>query len=417
MFARPSSLRFSGLLLAGGVLLLAGCQPVADYRLNMTYVAVQKKQNGVTLSTAQLQNLKGVLQTAFGTPDKPQLPGVEGLELDKILNPSKLEVAAGRVGRDQTGRARGLYRKHCAHCHGITGDGAGPTAEFLNPYPRDYRRGLFKFKSTKATHPPTPDDLMRILVNGIPGTAMPSFKLLQRDELDALIHYVRYLAIRGEVERLLIASMVTELDEGELLFDPSAEASAQADQITAIQETISAVAQKWIDAPSQVTPVPPPPENVSIEESIQRGREIFYGAVAQCVKCHGPAAIGDGVTNDYDEWIKELDPKNPETYETLMIPAGAHPARPIIPRNLRLNVFRGGRRPVDLYWRIHNGIAGSPMPAASMEDPKSPDQSIPRKTLRPDDVWHLIRYVRSLPYEPLSNPLKSYAPTNQRERN
>ena len=29
-----------------------------------------------------------------------------------------------------------LYREHCAHCHGISGDGVGPTAVFLNPYPR-----------------------------------------------------------------------------------------------------------------------------------------------------------------------------------------------------------------------------------------------------------------------------------------
>jgi hypothetical protein len=41
-----------------------------------------------------------------------------------------------------------LYRLHCLHCHGVSGAGDGPTAPFLYPRPRDYRKGLFKFTST-----------------------------------------------------------------------------------------------------------------------------------------------------------------------------------------------------------------------------------------------------------------------------
>ena len=36
-----------------------------------------------------------------------------------------------------------LYRQQCLHCHGVSGGGDGPTAEFLNPLPRDYRKGIF----------------------------------------------------------------------------------------------------------------------------------------------------------------------------------------------------------------------------------------------------------------------------------
>jgi hypothetical protein len=89
------------------------------------------------------------------------------LDVSKLLDLSKLKLAAGRVGSDSTGRPRGLYREHCAHCHGITGDGNGPTASFLNPYPRDYRAGLFKFKSTPSGFRPLHDDLKRIVVEGI----------------------------------------------------------------------------------------------------------------------------------------------------------------------------------------------------------------------------------------------------------
>ena len=94
---------------------------------------------------SQLTEVDELLTASFGTPDDPIVPAVEGAEL---LDLHKLKMAAGPVGSDEDGSPRGLYREHCAHCHGITGDGNGPTAAFLNPYPRDYRPGKFKFKST-----------------------------------------------------------------------------------------------------------------------------------------------------------------------------------------------------------------------------------------------------------------------------
>ena len=106
--------------------------------------------------------------------------------------------------RDAVAGPRGLYREHCVHCHGITGDGAGPTSAFLNPYPRDYRRGLYKFKSTQRAAEPTTDDLMRTLTDGLQGSYMPSFKLLPEVDRRALVEYVKYLSMRGEMELTLL---------------------------------------------------------------------------------------------------------------------------------------------------------------------------------------------------------------------
>ena len=39
------------------------------------------------------------------------------------------------------------------------------------------------------------------------------------------------------------------------------------------------------------------------------------------------------------------------------------PPRNAIPRNLREGSYRGGRRPIDIFWRVSAGIAGTPMPA------------------------------------------------------
>ena len=68
-----------------------------------------------------------------------------------------------------------LYRRNCLHCHGVSGAGDGPTAPFLYPTPRDYRRGIFKFTSTPYMKPPHRDDLRRTIKNGLHGTSMPSF--------------------------------------------------------------------------------------------------------------------------------------------------------------------------------------------------------------------------------------------------
>ena len=76
----------------------------------------------------------------------------------------------------------------------------GPTTAFLNPYPRDYRRGIFKFKGTVREDRPTTEDLLRTLTDGLQGSAMPSFKLLPQVDREALVEYVKYLSMRGEVE-------------------------------------------------------------------------------------------------------------------------------------------------------------------------------------------------------------------------
>jgi hypothetical protein len=76
--------------------------------------------------------------------------------------------------------------------------------------------------------------------------------------------------------------------------------------------------------------------------------------------------------------------------------------RTIVPRNLRHGVYRGGRRPLDLYYRIYAGINGAPMPAA-------------KGAVSPEDIWHIVNYVRSLPYE-FDGELGADRPLIARER-
>lgn len=412
---RPSSLwgrasrRCAFLTALSALSLLAGCgSPAATFQPANVYILKQEREVKAPIPAEQKGEIADTLAALFGTPDRPHVPALADVDLTGVLDQRLLDVAAGPVGVDASGRPLGLYREHCAHCHGVTGDGRGPTAAFLNPYPRDYRMGLFKFKSTPVGAKPTHADLKKVLVEGIPGTAMPSFRLLEERQLEALIHYVRYLSIRGEVERSLIEQAAQmDFEGGEQLVDLDAlggEPSEELDaQLTGIKDTVATTIERWREADEKALQVEERPVLDDKTAAIDRGRELFYGKIANCFSCHGDSALGDGQTNLYDDWTKEIEPANPEALAAYL-EAGALEPRFLLPRNLREGTYRGGRRPLDIYWRIRNGITGAEMPAAPMKTESDP---VDKKGLTEEDVWCLVEYVRNMPYEPASLPQHS----------
>lgn len=403
------------LLLAVGAV-VAGCgAPEAQFHLDRVYIhkTLGEPESGEQADKLgdQLKNLKDIVTSLFGTPDEPHVPQLADVDVNAVMNEELIHMASGPVGRDESGTPRGLYREHCAHCHGVNGDGAGPTAAFLNPYPRDFRMAKFKFKSTPLGSRPTHDDLRKTIISGIPDTAMPSFRLLAEDEIDALADYVKYLACRSEVERRLVSDVLTDVDEGEPIVDmelKEKDAAAFQEQVASVKEIVTTVITQWANAGANITEVPAPPQNWTSQESVAHGRQLFYGTVANCIKCHGLLGVGDGETADFDDWTKEIDEKNPASKAPEFLALGVEEPRllsprPIRPRNLRSGVYRGGRRPVDLFLRVKNGIEGTPMPAA------------PSSGLSPADIWSIVAYVRSLPREAISTPT-GYEIEIERER-
>lgn len=428
---------FSSLLIASSLLsTMSGCGKTQkpEFRLNMPEMVTAE------IIPQHQQEIADTLAGLFGTPEEPFVLASTGLDI-KLLR-----LAAGEVAGYEPGVKRGLYRQHCVHCHGINGDGHGPTAMFLNPYPRDYRKGIYKFKSTYNPDRPADKDLYHVLYDGIPGTSMPSFALLPDQEIAALIEYVKYLSIRGQMETALIGYVSEELqynpitgvaeDSPEGRLDPA----NNPDQRTAIEEMLTEIVEGWEAAntqrivPEQETLPVDTRTAAQIAESAEKGRVLFYGERANCVKCHGPTALGDGQQNDYDIWMKEnvafreatdklpesiaelkktLRDLDGEPYEEAELQLASmqkdlavrekvvetlFPVRNAIPRNLRLNTYRGGRRPVDFFWRIHQGIAGTPMPATGPAAPGA------QGTLTEEEMWNIVDYLRSLPYEPASQP-------------
>src|SRR6266568_506209 len=44
-------------------------------------------------------------------------------------------------------RGRSVFNRYCISCHGVDGDGRGPTADWIDPRPRILTSGTFKFRS------------------------------------------------------------------------------------------------------------------------------------------------------------------------------------------------------------------------------------------------------------------------------
>ncbi len=382
---------------------VAGCgRPDVRFALNREQQPPPKDKESEAVREVQDQAVVDVLHVMFGTPDAPVAWGGTGVS---GLDERKLRLASGPADDPQ---GRGLYRRHCVHCHGITGDGNGPTARFLSPYPRDFRFAMFKFKSTTPDGAkPTREDLARTLREGINGTAMPSFKvLLRNDEIEALVEYVVYLGMRGRTELQL---RNPQLNDAGLVSDNNIEKFEDRTEEVYAKIIADAVAEAelatWGQAQQQVFALPSREEAKIANED---GAKLFAGAPGkdgknrvECMKCHGPTALGDGpsASENFDKW-------NEPKWKLIQAGSGPDaisrqfnlPLQRLSPRNLRLGVYRGGRRQVDVFRRIALGIFPSGMPAnASIKDGKV-DTSDPTK-LQPHEIWALVDYVLSLPYQ------------------
>ena len=173
---------------------------------------------------------------------------------------------------------------------------------------------------------------------------MPNFRLLPKQEIQAVVDYVIVLAQRGELEYQLAVE---------------AEASEELDP-DYVPEVVEVVGTRWVDATHSLTqPLTPEPELT--EERIALGRVAFLSK--GCNKCHGED--GRGHTKDNigkDSW----------GFSTRAA-------------DLTSGMLHGGQEPIDIYRRIMNGINGTPMPGF-----KSALES------EPETIWNLVSYVLSV---------------------
>ncbi|MCC2642173.1 MAG: hypothetical protein K0S45_2586 [Nitrospira sp.] len=162
-----------------------------------------------------------------------------------------------------------VYARRCAGCHGTKGDGKGPSAPFLNPKPRDFTTGLFKFTATAGKNSlPTDADLYLTLTHGLWGTSMPSVQEISERQRWAVIQYIKTFSNR------------------------------------------------WTKEPAG-QPISIPLEPPVTPDSIERGKATFQ---TNCALCHGDGGKADGPLSGpgmlMDDWGEPVKPAH------LTLPAG-----------------------------------------------------------------------------------------------
>ena len=329
-------------------LLITGCQRQSE----LEYVSsLEVKKLDPELQTEIVK----VLLDKSGTPARTKMVGYKyhvspqaenGEKLSKEQRKNTSKKSKERLSRDrevqrQLHLGAAVYTRRCMQCHGVTGDGAGPAADYMYPRPRDYRKGIFKFTTTPYGSKPRRSDLEATIKRGIRGTSMPSFKLLSEEELEAVVEYVLALTHRGELEE----SLAYEVDSEEEL-DPDV-----------IPEFIDEIEEAWEEAEiSEVHPLTLQPEFT--EEHVERGRKAF--SAKGCVKCHGEDGRGQTKGNiGTDGW-----------------------SFPTQAADLTSGMLHGGQKPIDIYRRILSGINGTPMPGfkSLLQD-------------NPETTWDLVSFV------------------------
>lgn len=294
----------------------------------------------VTVPANLREDLDRFIRDTFGTPAQPKIAGDE-----------ETSTLAAGLGLTEERLAAGsrLFRDRCQECHGLTGDGRGPTAPWLTPHPRDYRAGLFKFTSTGKK--PTRADLFHTITTGLKPSGMPAFNLRTEEERERLVDYVMFLSVRGKTEFEVLKTLLVHGEEG-LSGDVTDEATS----------VLKAELRAWAAADSQVIPANSPgyaDGSPELAESIRRGHALFLDPKGGgCVTCH--ADYGRDAKYQYDVWGTRIKPAPLTEIQK-----------------------KGGDAPEQLFRRIRGGIPPSNMPTSMLSD---------------HQVWDLVAFVRALPY-------------------
>ena len=109
-----------------------------------------------------------------------------------------LAVAIAPIAAPAADLAKGkeTFKMYCATCHGETGKGDGPGAQGLQPSPRDFTKGQFKFDANKNGKTGEDADLKEVIKKG-PGAFggapfMPAWEgTLSDADIENLIAVIR----------------------------------------------------------------------------------------------------------------------------------------------------------------------------------------------------------------------------------
>lgn len=162
---------------------------------------------------------------------------------------------------DAAARGRRVFDRYCVSCHGVEGDGRGPTAAWIDPRPRVLTSGVYKFRSTPSGSLPTDADLLRTVTRGLHHTFMPRWAPLSAHERSDVVQFVKTLSPRFTAEPAGAAIVI-------------------------------------------------PPRPTFTGELRAKGREVWDRM--QCASCHGDTGKGDGPSASTlrDDWGYAVVPRD-----------------------------------------------------------------------------------------------------------
>jgi mono/diheme cytochrome c family protein len=256
------------------------------------------------------------------------------------------EALKGRdVESSRLAEGKKIYEEYCVGCHGVKGDGKGVAARFLDPAPRDFTSGIFKFAAVPSGQLPRDEDLLRTLRHGLPGSSMPSWQLLSEQERLSVLAYIK-------------------------TFSPVWKENAAGNPIAVSDD---------------------PYRSDGVEgarRAVARGREVYH-VIATCWQCHPTYATQAEV----NEWAKSNDAGKVElradAARSSLVTDGW--GRPLMPPDFPKRRMKAGTSLQDLYRTIGAGIGGTAMPMW-------------KDGLEEKDLWALVYYVKSLADQRLRRP-------------
>ena len=354
-----------------------------------------------TLSSEDRAEYAKNLGEMFGTPAHPKVSGLEPAALKAADDSLTAETVVQTLRLDEATLAEGSrhYRMHCLHCHGLEGNGRGPTGPWVNPPPRDYRLGIFKYTSSNQeqnARKPRRADILHVLAFGIEGTSMPSFNVLSIDEREELASYVIHLSLRGDVEGQTMTDQLAAVAEskGAAATDAKRFKAQLREDLPkptmrqAMEDNLALSASRWVAAQKPESAISPKPYTTGTTEanflaSATRGSKIFFNS---CVQCH--QNFGRESNLSYDSW-----------------------GTIVRGRNLYEGIYRGGRRPIDLYYRVHGGIEGAGMPAyKDIADSFKANPGVLGLTAeeldKTDLLWDIVNFFKAVAYRDMRDKLR-----------
>lgn len=240
-------------------------------------------------------------------------------------------------------RAESIFRQRCAFCHGEEGDGKGDAAPLLTPPPHSFVDQPFQLVTTDNGLP-TEDDVYRTISEGMPGSAMPPWRmLLPAADRRELARYVMWLQKKRFIERQVAAA---------------AERRARGKAAPTAEEILRKADATF--APGPVLELPPKP--AFSPELAATGARLYED---NCRVCHG--ARGDGFVAQ-------------ELKDSL--------GRIVRARSYNAGCYEGGYSDERLAQRILLGMPGTPMPgfAGALKERA--------------DVWGLVHRIRRFEQRP-----------------